>query len=271
MSARPSWISVRHTSVNVYGLNGFVWPGRGACPIRALVIHVADGSYEGSISWAANPQAEASFSFIIAKDGRVAEVVDPWGGLAPWANGISDPAATALPPNLVDLARPPITTNANWVTVSIELEGKPFEAGFPTQAQYQAVGLLGAWICQRASLTPRAGQTIVPHTVFDTRGRPNCCGPQVDLARIEREIQQQMTPTPPPPPSSSVAVGPGIQAALDRMGDTAITPEQYHHAVAPLGEEVSIVAGQRSLYVWVKGAGVYVVGRHLFDAAGNRL
>jgi hypothetical protein len=49
---------------------------------RGLVIHIADGSYEGTISWQLNPSAEVSSHFTISRTGRIAQLVDtddqPW-------------------------------------------------------------------------------------------------------------------------------------------------------------------------------------------------
>lgn len=41
-----------------------------------VVIHTADGSFEGTIAWQKNPQAGNSSHFVVAKDGRIAQVND---------------------------------------------------------------------------------------------------------------------------------------------------------------------------------------------------
>lgn len=43
---------------------------------RGLVLHIAQGSYEGTIGWQKNPTAQVSSHFIAAKDGRLAQMVD---------------------------------------------------------------------------------------------------------------------------------------------------------------------------------------------------
>lgn len=43
---------------------------------RGVVLHIAQGSYEGTISWQKNPDADVSSHFIAAKDGRAAQMVD---------------------------------------------------------------------------------------------------------------------------------------------------------------------------------------------------
>lgn len=41
-----------------------------------VVLHIAEGSYDGTIAWQKNPAADVSSHFIVAKDGRIAQMVD---------------------------------------------------------------------------------------------------------------------------------------------------------------------------------------------------
>jgi hypothetical protein len=50
-------------------------PG-GMADHRGLVVHVAEGSYEGTISWCLNPAAAVSYHFIVGKGGQIAQLVD---------------------------------------------------------------------------------------------------------------------------------------------------------------------------------------------------
>jgi hypothetical protein len=43
---------------------------------RLYVVHIAQGSYEGTIAWFNNKDAQASSHFVIARDGRIAQLVD---------------------------------------------------------------------------------------------------------------------------------------------------------------------------------------------------
>lgn len=43
---------------------------------RGLVVHIAEGSYEGTISWQKNPDANVSSHFVVDYDGKIAQVVD---------------------------------------------------------------------------------------------------------------------------------------------------------------------------------------------------
>lgn len=44
--------------------------------VRGLVVHIAEGFFEGTISWEHNPDADVSSHFVGARDGRRAQVVD---------------------------------------------------------------------------------------------------------------------------------------------------------------------------------------------------
>lgn len=43
---------------------------------RGVVVHIAEGSFEGTISWCKNPASNVSAHFIVATDGRIAQMVD---------------------------------------------------------------------------------------------------------------------------------------------------------------------------------------------------
>jgi len=43
---------------------------------RGLVVHIAQGTFEGTISWIKNPDSDVSSHFVVAKDGSIAQMVD---------------------------------------------------------------------------------------------------------------------------------------------------------------------------------------------------
>lgn len=43
---------------------------------RGVIIHIAEGTFEGTIAWQRNPTARVSSHFVVAKDGRIAQMVD---------------------------------------------------------------------------------------------------------------------------------------------------------------------------------------------------
>jgi hypothetical protein len=44
--------------------------------VRGLVVHIAEGWYEGTISWQKNPSADVSSHFIVSRAGKIAQMVD---------------------------------------------------------------------------------------------------------------------------------------------------------------------------------------------------
>jgi hypothetical protein len=59
-----------------------VWSGptvnqtKGHVECRGLVVHIASGFYEGTISWEKNSSADVSSHFVLGRDGRLAQLVD---------------------------------------------------------------------------------------------------------------------------------------------------------------------------------------------------
>lgn len=50
--------------------------GGGMVEVRGVVLHIAEGSYEGTIAWQKNPSADVSSHFICAKSTHAAQMVD---------------------------------------------------------------------------------------------------------------------------------------------------------------------------------------------------
>jgi hypothetical protein len=53
-------------------------PNRSGSIARYLYVveHIAEGSYDGTIAWQRNPDANVSSHFVVARDGRIAQMVD---------------------------------------------------------------------------------------------------------------------------------------------------------------------------------------------------
>jgi len=77
---------------------------------RGLVLHIMQGSYEGSIGWGKNPSSGVSFHFAAAKDGRCGQLVDT--AVRAWTQG---------------------SGNGRWI--SVENEGYSGEALTPQQVE----------------------------------------------------------------------------------------------------------------------------------------
>src|SRR3954453_8644030 len=48
---------------------------RAASQVRLVVVHVTQGSYDGTISWFRNRHARAAANYVVARDGRIAHMV----------------------------------------------------------------------------------------------------------------------------------------------------------------------------------------------------
>lgn len=152
--------------------------------IRAVVIHVTQGTYESAVGWLRNRQSQASAHFVVAKDGRIAQLASIQD--TAWGNGLSYSGGRWYNPRgrLVRPAWPGLLpgVNPNGYTISIEHEGT-FEEPW-TEAMYAANNRLLQWIAQQTDLRYVAGRTLIRHADLDNIDRPNCPGPTVDLVRM---------------------------------------------------------------------------------------
>lgn len=87
-----------------------------------FVFHITEGSYAGAVQWLCNPASQASSTFVIARDGRIAQLVDI--KKAPWTNGTSTKSYKPYyyknsTSNIVK-SRP---ISANHFSITIEFEG----------------------------------------------------------------------------------------------------------------------------------------------------
>lgn len=89
-----------------------------------IVSHITEGNFDGAVTWLSNPASGASSHFVVAKDGRITQLVDIKE--AAWINGTSvdidkDTKRHYSKSTLAQVrAR---KTNANYYTIGIEHEG----------------------------------------------------------------------------------------------------------------------------------------------------
>ncbi|HZQ10557.1 MAG TPA: peptidoglycan recognition family protein, partial [Anaerolineae bacterium] len=128
---------------------------------RAIVLHIAEGSYQAAINWLQDAQANPNSSahFVVAKDGRVAQLVSVNDGA--WANGLkwntdaSQPSGgywtnargVQVKPTWPDIVP---GQNPNFYTISIEHEGFYQETWTPEM--YDANNQLLVWIADQFDL-----------------------------------------------------------------------------------------------------------------------
>jgi hypothetical protein len=136
---------------------------RSARAIRLVVVHTIEGTYGGAIAWFRNPRARASANFVVARDGRITEMVAPsnvaWHAGNAWVNAHS---------------------------LGIEHEGY---AGVPwlyTDAEYRASARLVASLLRRSHLRADRGHVIGHAEVPDPyhRGQFGGYGHHTDPGRF---------------------------------------------------------------------------------------
>jgi len=113
--------------------------GRGGNPINLVVIHTAQGSYSGTISWFANPSASASSHYVVAADGRVASMVHDRD--TAWHAGNWD---------------------YNQRSIGIEHEGFVADPNWATESMYRASADLVRWVCDTYGV-PKDRSHIIGH------------------------------------------------------------------------------------------------------------
>ena len=166
------------------------WSGRDNQRVKAVVLHIAQGSYEGAINWLTQPTSEASAHFIIAKDGRIAQMVSiddtAWGNGLRYENGQwLTPTDPALPANPTWSGLIP-AVNPNLYTISIEHEGLFQEPWTP--AMYAANLRLLQWIRDQIALSYFWHDSLIGHHEIDMTRRRNCPGPNVEWTRMIQDL-----------------------------------------------------------------------------------
>ena len=113
---------------------------RSLSAIRFIVVHVSEGSFEGTVAWLRDPHAHASANFVVSRDGHVQELV-PLHDIA-WHAG-------------------------NWAvnqrSIGIENVGFTDDPSGFTNSEYRAAAKIAAVVARRA-LIPIDRQHIIGHS-----------------------------------------------------------------------------------------------------------
>lgn len=141
--------------------------------VKAIVIHIAQGSEASVDSWFGSKLSNVSSNFLVGLDGEIRQYVSVHD--IPWANG---EVVKATWKGLI------AGVNPNTYTVSIEHEG----SGLTPWPEEQLISssLLSAWVCLRFGFRP-TGLTIVKHN--EIKATKSCPGKFFDrdnyLHRVE--------------------------------------------------------------------------------------
>ncbi len=162
-----------------------------------IVCHIAEGTYLGTIAWEQNPASRVSSHFIVAKDGRVAQMVDIRD--TAWCNATSTNPADSIyygyaTARLVKERK----TNANFFTVSIENEGFYKDTrGALTDAQLQAEIEVIAYIISEVKRIwgvqiPVDREHIIGHYEVTPKNKPHCPGEKFPWDAVIKGVKQKL-------------------------------------------------------------------------------
>lgn len=143
--------------------------GRYGYQPEAIVIHLMDGTLNGTDSWFRNPKSIASTHYGVGVQGAVYQWVEEKN--MAWGNGrVDKPTWKGLKPN----------ANPNLYTISIEHEGRSGHKW--TEEQYKASAELIQVISKRWNIPLDAEHVIIHSEIFAKK--PNCPGSGFDKAKL---------------------------------------------------------------------------------------
>lgn len=149
--------------------------GRGGQQPRAIVVHTTAGVYESALSWFSRPESAVSSHYVVALDGRVAQLVDE-EDTARHAGRVRNPTAALISGG----------DDPNLYTVGIEFEdgGDP-EGVERTDEQYAIGARLIAAIARRWRIPLDRDHVIGHREIFDAKACPG----NLDLERLIAEAR----------------------------------------------------------------------------------
>jgi hypothetical protein len=159
--------------------------------VRQIVVHVAEGSYTGTVSWFRNPKAHASANYVVSRDGAVTQMV-PDDRVA-WHAG---------------------NAAVNLRSIGIEHEGYTLVPGTFTDAEYRASARLVASLLRHYVL-PIDRRHVIGHNEVPDPLHPwlhggfahhKDPGPSWDWARYMAYVRAYAAGRTPPPPDFDVVV-----------------------------------------------------------------
>lgn len=150
--------------------------GRNGYQPIAIVDHITAGAMPGCLSWLMNPKAKASAHYLVAKDGRIFQLVKD-ADTAWHAGFVNRPSWSLLKRDI----------NPNYYTIGIEHEC--LSGGELTEEQYQATRWLHTYLCEKWHI-PVDTDHIIGHYRIDSVNRPNCPGPQFPWHRLFEDLRK---------------------------------------------------------------------------------
>ncbi len=173
-------ISYKTTPNKTIGRNGEI--------PRLIVFHRTCGSFAGAVSWLCNPESQASAHFVVAKDGRVTQLVSLSD--TAWCNGTSQDSKSSkyYKNSTLNIVKGK-SSNANTYTVGIEFEGLSNENGELTEEQLEVGAKLINYIVGEVKKLYDYdiminNETLVGHCHITPKWKPNCPGKNFPFEEI---------------------------------------------------------------------------------------
>ncbi len=158
--------------------------GRFGHTIKAVCLHVTDGSYQSAVDWFRDPTSGISAHFLLGKAGQIAQSVSIFD--TAYGNGLKYINGVWLNPDDITVhprwARITPGVNPNFETISIEHEGKSGDIWSPEMDA--ANTRLLRWISDTTGVTYTPLETLIGHCDLDMASRAYCPGPTVDYWHI---------------------------------------------------------------------------------------
>ena len=150
---------------------------RGIYKPEIIVLHIMQGTLDGTTSWFLSPTSQVSSTYGVSRDGRIVQFVEE-SNMA-WANGnLRNPTFKLMKPGV----------NPNLYTISIECAGNDLAQW--TEEQLQLLRDLIRDVATRNSI-PIDRDHIIGHFEIDGVNRPFC--PSPDHAIVDRVVASLQT------------------------------------------------------------------------------
>lgn len=164
-----------------------------------IVSHITEGNFDGAVTWLCNPASKASSHFVVAKDGRITQLVDIKE--AAWINGTSvdidkDPKRHYSKSTLAQVRDR--KTNANYYTIGIEHEGFSKDGqGKLTDIQLEATIWLHKHIIKEVKRLYGVDinldrESIVGHYQINPITKPNCPGQNFQWNKLIAALREDV-------------------------------------------------------------------------------
>jgi N-acetyl-anhydromuramyl-L-alanine amidase AmpD len=230
------------------------WPGHQGR--NAVVIHIAEGSFQSSIDWMA--KNGTSCHFIISETGIVAQLVSVEDSA--WCNGATHKNGAWVCPH-GKIVKPTWRhivpgINPNWQTISIELAGY---SGHPMSGAQRAALLdLLTWLADRFPQLPPyiVGSTLIGHYHIDPIDKARCPGIGVNLEALATEVNARLAAEEPRWVRAWQAAGVQLPSE-QRNWKIPQTYKEHHEVLGACVRPEEYLTDKVSVAVFVRGSITY--------------